>query len=27
MSGEGGASIDVDEFPKLCALAAGGPLP
>ncbi|MDT7578249.1 MAG: hypothetical protein QOH17_4582, partial [Pseudonocardiales bacterium] len=23
----GGASIDVDEFPKLCALAAGGPLP
>lgn len=23
----GGASIDADEFPKLCALAAGGPLP
>ena len=23
----GGASIDVEEFPKLCALAAGGPLP
>jgi triosephosphate isomerase len=23
----GGASLDVDEFAKLCALAAGGPLP
>lgn len=23
----GGASIDVDEFPQLCAIAAGGPLP
>jgi triosephosphate isomerase len=23
----GGASIDADGFPKLCALAAGGPLP
>jgi triosephosphate isomerase len=23
----GGASLDPDEFAKLCALAAGGPLP
>jgi triosephosphate isomerase len=23
----GGASLDADEFAKLCALAAGGPLP
>jgi triosephosphate isomerase (TIM) len=23
----GGASIDVEEFPKICALTAGGPLP
>jgi triosephosphate isomerase (TIM) len=23
----GGASIDADEFPQLCAIAAGGPLP
>ena len=23
----GGASLDVDEFPQLCAIAAGGPLP
>ncbi len=23
----GGASIDADEFAKLCAIAAGGPLP
>jgi triosephosphate isomerase (TIM) len=23
----GGASLDVDEFPRLCAIAAGGPLP
>jgi len=23
----GGASIDVNEFPQLCAIAAGGPLP
>jgi len=23
----GGASLDPDEFAKLCAMAAGGPLP
>lgn len=23
----GGASLDVDEFPQICAIAAGGPLP
>jgi triosephosphate isomerase len=23
----GGASLDADEFAKLCAIAAGGPLP
>jgi triosephosphate isomerase len=23
----GGASLDADDFSKLCALAAGGPLP
>ena len=23
----GGASLDAEEFAKLCALAAGGPLP